>query len=195
MSIYYRHLDTVAEMNGVDEIFYDFLQCPTISSPSAIKEDFMIEPLDFLPLSKEKRDQITATNLVLEVTSRLNRQINNSTANQTKESIENSPEPVKSSAKNLISIEDLQDVHAKNRRPSFGTKSADPSLMSSKLSAFDSYQGARSRSTSIQHPLPKLPARDQLQKRKSLNRKASKPFQEADERPKITRPRSVTRRT
>ncbi|XP_075242523.1 uncharacterized protein LOC142337253 isoform X2 [Convolutriloba macropyga] len=67
MSSYYKHLDQAFQLNCLAQIFPDFLQCPTIRCPAPIKCDFSPEPLDFLPLTKERRNQLDADKAALEL--------------------------------------------------------------------------------------------------------------------------------
>lgn len=60
MAAYHKHLNEVASLNSVDLFYSDCLQCPTITSPSPETESDDLEPLDFLPITKERRDALNA---------------------------------------------------------------------------------------------------------------------------------------
>lgn len=66
MASYHKHLNEVASLNSVDTIYWDCLQCPTITSPSPETECDDLEPLDFLPITKERRDALNARILAKE---------------------------------------------------------------------------------------------------------------------------------
>ena len=66
MAAYHKHLNEVASLNSVDSLFRDCLQCPTIISPSPEAECDYLEPLDFLPITKERRDDLNARLLAKE---------------------------------------------------------------------------------------------------------------------------------
>ena len=58
MAAYHKHLNETAALNCVDLFYSDCLQCPTITSPSPETESDDLEPLDFLPITKERRDAL-----------------------------------------------------------------------------------------------------------------------------------------
>ena len=94
MSSYYKHLDTTFQLNSLAECFPGFLQCPNIRCPAVISSDYNPEPLEFLPLSKERRDKLNADHLEAEKSKQLH-------ARQTEKSTDNVENKVNSEQKSL----------------------------------------------------------------------------------------------
>ena len=102
MSSYYKHLDTTFQLNSLAECFPGFLQCPNIRCPAVISSDYNPEPLEFLPLSKERRDKLNADHLEAEKSKQLH-------ARQTEKSTENVENKVNSEQKSLSVMGSKED--------------------------------------------------------------------------------------